>query len=550
LADAATSTRFSRQAAAGAALVALTPLVVDPGGHHRYVAARFVFVAIAVGAGVVTSRHRPDRRVTTAWLAVLAIGALATLFGVDPLLSLLGEPTRMMGLASVVVVFGAFLVGGTAGERNLPSLADALVAGGAVVVAYGVGRGVVEHEHRAVSTMGNADFLGAYLCVLIPMAAARWRSGVRWALPVLAGAVGLLAWSGTRGAWLGAVAGVAVLAALRLRRWWPLLTVGAVALVVVVLPVTRDTARGRFDTWRETAGVIADRPALGWGPDAFRVGFGRNAGDTWMRRYGGEQVADRAHDRFLDVAATTGLAGLAADIALLVAAAIALRGALMRSEHGWLTAGVAAALAAWVVQGLFLFDTFDVAAVAWVLVGAATATRPTASRWPNWTALPVAALIVVLSVVNVAADRISQGARSYAGYARAARLRPRSFEIYQAAAFSALGRGQRATLESAHRLVSGWDDPIVRLADAALLYRLDPVAAVAEYRAVIAREPSNGRAYLGLAETLFALHCDDAATTALRRAAYLLPNIDLAAPEDMPHAKPGLCPPAVLTPET
>jgi O-antigen ligase len=539
------------------ALVAGAPLVVDPGGHHRYTALRFLFLAVVVTVGLAVGGARRQlvfpRFVSLAWMVAVAVALLAARVGVDTGLSILGDPVRLMGAATAVLLFGAFVVGASSG-LDARTVGTALLIGGAVVVVVGLAQivGVVEHHGRTTSTLGNAGFLGAYLCLLIPVAGSRVMSIAgreRWAtVALLGGAVVVLLGSGTRGAWIGVVVGFVVLGVLNGSRMAA--AEGAVIVVALLVAgpfVGRSTAEGRLDTWGESMAVLADRPALGWGPEGFRTGFARHVSASWVRRYSLDQLPDRAHNRFIDVAASTGVVGLVVDVALIAGVVVAARRALRRATgeaERWAVVGIAAGLAAWLAQGQFLFDTFDLALVAWVLVGVLTVgdeARLAAPERP--TALLVVPLVgvVVLAGLNFAADREvmrASGRPALVAVNRlttAAHLRPRALDVYLLTAEVAVRSRDPAALNRAHDLLRRWDDDEVRVADArvlAALGRHEDAVAIAD--GVTRRQPTDPRAWLVLGDSLRHLGRRDVADTALRRAVYLcrcqIPESDDLAP--------------------
>ena len=86
------------------------------------------------------------------------------------------------------------------------------------------------------------------------------------------------------------------------------------------------TTAGRFDEWRIATRVIRAEPALGVGPEGYRVVFPQVVDAEYEREYGVAVYPDRAHNGILDVTLTGGLlAGLlyAALLVLALAARVA-----------------------------------------------------------------------------------------------------------------------------------------------------------------------------------------------------------------------------------
>ncbi|HVE95016.1 MAG TPA: O-antigen ligase family protein [Acidimicrobiales bacterium] len=487
---------------------------------------------------------------TRLWLALLAGVVVSTGFGADPLQSVWGHPERLLGVMGIALGFGAFLVGCSAGPGALPKVHTAVVAAAGVVSVIALGQFLLGDLGRPTGSLGNAGFLGAYLCLALPIAVSRALAADRYRL-VFTGmvAVGVLALAATttRGAWIGAAAGVGAVALLRWRALWAVLPIAAAIAVALIAPVRdRDTARGRLDTWSESIAVVKERPALGWGPEGFRTGFASVVSTDWVRTYTLEQTPDRSHNRFIDIAATTGTVGVLADLGLIVCVALALRRALRTHERGsetwWAIAGTAGAVIGYIAQGLFLFDTFDLSVVAWTLVGLTVGVGGAAGarNLPSRTVVKLAVAAALLSVVaclNVVADRLVQSAsgrpdaQAVQILDRAAALRPRALDTYLLAGAVALASDDPAVSHEAHALLRTWADPHVRLRDADVLAhqaRLTRDRALAQRAAVAYRlglrdAPTNGPGWLGLGTTLLRLGDRDDALRALRRADRLMP---------------------------
>ena len=463
-------------------------------------------IAVVALAAVAIAQRQSDaslpRGVVMAVGAVIAAAGLATVASNDVVLSLLGDTTRMEGCATAVLLSGALVVGAAAGVAGWRTITHAFLAGAAVVTAVGLGQmvGVGAHTGRPTATLGNAAFLGAFLCLVIPVAigrAAGDRAARRWAVPLVIASGVLLVGTESRGAWLGVLVGAGV----ALWPWVPgrrRLLLGAGFAVVATLALafapthgdagSPDTARGRLDSWAISARAIADRPVLGWGPDQMRVAFGRNLDEAFVRNYGLRQIPDRAHNRFLDVAASGGVLGLGADVALMVIAGIAITRAARSiddtAERICVT-GIGAGLVAWLVQGQFLFDTFDLGVLAWLLAGSLLAAAPAARSirvrdLAGWLVVPVAG-VAWIGALNVVADRQVQSASGRPPAVAAARLadamrtRPRALDAYLLAAAVARSSHDPVLLGAVHERLRDWRDDDVALADAQVLEVLGTV---------------------------------------------------------------------------
>jgi putative inorganic carbon (HCO3(-)) transporter len=158
-----------------------------------------------------------------------------------------------------------------------------------------------------------------------------------------------------------------------------LLLLGAVAAVHVAPPWARsaavraasiaDPTQGsgatRLHIWSDTLHVLAARPWVGWGPDTFGLVYPQFQTGDWTPGF----IIDKAHSDVLQVAATQGVVGVAAYLALAAAFVVAFwRG---RSRPGAL-----ALLGAWLAYQVPLqldFSWLPSAAPAWLLMAVAVA---------------------------------------------------------------------------------------------------------------------------------------------------------------------------------
>jgi O-antigen ligase len=126
---------------------------------------------------------------------------------------------------------------------------------------------------------------------------------------------------------------------------WQPVSVGGAPLAAA--PPPPPARRGRLELWRIALAMWRSRPLLGVGPDNFR---------RLHVEYGGWIAAGNvpvgAHNAFLEAAATTGLPGLLALVAVFATSLAAAARARTRPEDRTRAGAVLALLAAALVQGL------------------------------------------------------------------------------------------------------------------------------------------------------------------------------------------------------
>ena len=399
---------------------------------------------LLVAAGLLAGR----RSLGTLRLPVLAtvLAALvAGAFSIAPSVSLVGTYLRYESLPMRLAYVGLFCGAAWIGERERTTAA--FVVGCALAAVKALFQALTHSPPRPDGDLGQPNLLGALLAMAVLLALdralrgsrpaericrsirPRWDSGARaWlALAVLCGAG--LAVSTSRSGWLGALAGICVLAVFAAgpKRLPGVIAGAALALTIAaglvlfspLRNLNNDPPGFRLGIWRDSLSVIAERPVTGWGPDTMGLVFGRHQTADWVA---GSNI-DRAHSMPLDLAATQGVLGLAVCAWLFGVWWLGMwRG---RQLPG--TPGLAGAAAAYLTSALLNFDWAPATAAFWLLAGAGWAGLQGALRWesrasPTRVAAAggVAAVALIAAVVPMAADLAY-----YAGHpAQAAALDP------------------------------------------------------------------------------------------------------------------------------
>lgn len=308
-------------------------------------------------------------------LAFLGVSSLSALFSGDIAHSLIGETNRhdgLLSLAAGVLLFYAaarfldswakarvFLAAGVFSAVLISIYGILQMFRLDPVLSLGIPWYVMEPASgplaqwyvvlgRSFSTLGWPLWLAAYLTLMMGAALALYfmtdSRRERWLwLAALAVMAACWVYTYSRGpvlAFAVALPVVLLLAHRRLGSVKPLLLPLAIVIVAMIAAhlsgPQAGTALGRFDAanlameiedkpetgdasiatrllmWRDTLLVIAERPLLGHGPDNFAEPFERHEGEDLRAFFQNGAVIDKAHNEFLQVAATTGLLGLAA----------------------------------------------------------------------------------------------------------------------------------------------------------------------------------------------------------------------------------------------
>lgn len=329
-----------------------------------------------------------------AWTAVLFLGAVQA---VDPAATI-----KKAGFTVVLALTFYLVVDKVRRLKTVTWLMGSLVAACAAVGAYGIwvsylfleqgivtGNALVVGSEglkvpRASSTVGDPTLLGGLMVISIPIAVALFIRSRGWMrLWSAAAAITLfisLGFTFTRGAWMGAAAGLAVLAVERRSR----ATLVAIALAVVLLapPAVWDRAASsqnlgrkeishRFDYWRGAVFIADRRPLLGSGLNNFEFEYARlPLPETAQRK------AIHSHNVVLMLLSETGILGLLAFGSFIAIVLVLLLRNALRDTCGdrrlWRIAIAAAIIGSGVHQ---MSDTFllepTMNAILWVFAGLA-----------------------------------------------------------------------------------------------------------------------------------------------------------------------------------
>lgn len=359
-------------------LLAGSILMFQPGGLFRFVWVKVVVLLLVLGVGSLVEKHAeivPSIR----WMTSIGAVAVAISMGLadSPMASFMGrwpryEGALLLAVYAGVFVLGAKVLGSSRGEahrwRTLEKsvipvalvlfLISALEAAGLRPLGGG-------EDLRPGALLGNATdqgLIGIMIASLLAIPALLGRD--RLATVGLIAAVGATILSGSRGAILGLLAALLVIAgSLAITRAVkPARLVFAVPAAVLVLvagvlmvPAARDrlfshsTVTGRWLLWQDTIKLLFDRPWTGAGPSGFVDAISSYHTTDWAIQTGSAFPPDSPHTWLLQAATAGGVPLMA--VVLCVAVLILrhswtrIRDAETTVERHYLIGGVAAVVA-------------------------------------------------------------------------------------------------------------------------------------------------------------------------------------------------------------
>ncbi len=413
-----------------------------------------VLLLIAASEGV----RVPRSPLFISFYVLIGVEILTTATATNRYVALYGEIGRYLGLTTHLVL--ALVAIAIAIGLDYPrrarwlgwtlALASLIAAGYAGLQAFGadpIRWADRDPQARPFSTLGNPDFYGQFLsaaviaCLAIAVFGHAAARRLRWGAAALAGlSAVLLVLTQTRGAVIGILAGSLVLGVLWVRRagatrtalarvaFAGLALAGALLLALLTTPLgdrlvaltNVENIQDRVLIYTSATQIFLDHAVLGVGFENFAVAYPAYEQAEGIKN---NRTQTSAHNWILHVAATTGLAGLAATGALLVTFALHV---WKRARDADATALLAAggALAAFYGSGLVLPGAQSIQWIPWACVGVALASdlrdAPVIARLPS-VRLPFVARVVVivglaffafLQVTPLAANRLAKTAQT------------------------------------------------------------------------------------------------------------------------------------------
>ena len=333
------------------------------------IAASQILLTLAIGCWVGILYANGERPRAPRFFRPLLAYALLTMVSVaaslDPAASLVDSKEVLLFLV-VPVVYR--LVRGTAGA----TAATVIVSAGAASAVFGVVQygifGYDDLQQRPPGFMGHYMTYSGLLMLMVVLATARLLFDARdraWTGLVLPALAVALVTTFTRGAWIGACAGVGLLLAVKNVRLLAVLPI-LVIVVVAAAPASiadridsifdrRDpTSRDRLAMARAGVKIIADHPLAGVGPDMVQR--------VYPEYRGPDAVNDNnphLHNVPLQIAAERGLPALAAWLWFVAAVLRELAARFRQPESRAAAAAGLGAMASMLTAGLFEYNFGD-----------------------------------------------------------------------------------------------------------------------------------------------------------------------------------------------
>ena len=403
-------------------LGAALPIIVSPWGYQAFTPIRQWVLTSVAGLGILflLSYWLKRKRLGVAlagleiqWVLFLLILGLSTIFSMNYSASIWGSFFFREGLIIWIVYFVIFYlsVQSFATEKSGDRLVRALKYASVFVGAYGILQFarldplkslVPSFEGKASSFLGNPAYLGGSLALVAPIflclalnpeapSSKRRSNGCVFLFLLIASVL-----TASRAAWIALALAIALALTYYLANKGNtipksfLKAFGSVLLVVAIAfglalgvsgefrQKTYATAVGiptsleiRTMTWRRSLAMIVGKPIIGHGLGTYEIAFPGYIDQAWEENIGHESLPDDPHNLLLNIAASSGIVGLAAFVWLMVALFIRVFRKLFRADKSkrYLVGGILLGGIAYLVNLMFHPSTIEVTALFWILMG-------------------------------------------------------------------------------------------------------------------------------------------------------------------------------------
>ncbi len=357
------------------------------------------------------------------------VSILNVFFSIAPFTSLLGAQGRFMGIFTVLnfLLLTFIVMNFLTEESHVKKAVDFSLKTAAALSVYGLLQCCgafkdilswsADPTERVFSTFGHGNHFGAYLAMNIVLAVYAYthvkKGAFGWLLHISIGLmVFMLFMTGSRGALVAAVAALLISFGFVLAKRWTeirqniattkvkvrvivilLLIVTAIIVgiwqklpifertVTAIVNINEGAIPDRLSWWMSSLSMIKDKPFLGFGLSTFRDVFNAYRRTDYVTLAPGEMhdmiTPEAAHNELLNIAATQGLIGLIALMAIIIFTLCRTDTAVVLAKKPdsrfYLVLGIKGAVYAFILQAFVNFGEVSTMSYFYVLLGMAAA---------------------------------------------------------------------------------------------------------------------------------------------------------------------------------
>jgi putative inorganic carbon (HCO3(-)) transporter len=332
-------------------------------------------------------------------------------FASNKVLAIFGNPGRWEGLITIILYMSLFII-----ARSFTKLDDKflmiVIVTACIVSIYGImqtfgidpfPRDVLRNNwaRNAFSTMGNQNFLGSYLVLILPISIYLFVIKEKY-LGVLSYVILFycLLSTNTRGAWLGAIFCIITFAVVHFIYYrytmkefskYIILFILTVSIVLVYNYNTGGALLSRFLTissdakgflamgetsdymgsnrgfiWKRVVELIKKRPFVGYGIENLGEAFDQYYKNDILEILKLDLSVDKAHNEYLNIAVTTGVPSLIAYMSFVI---LIFKNGFKNVRHNFVAILLVSSVTGYLTAAFFNISVVAVAYIYWIFLG-------------------------------------------------------------------------------------------------------------------------------------------------------------------------------------
>lgn len=351
-----------------------------------------------------------DRDKINAWLmSYFLILIISTFFSENIQRSIIGQPGRMEGIITIFLYLYLFIIGRTCKIKSNKIFTYTLI-GGILVSLYGIMQFYGYYPFHDVilkgfgsrpsSTMGNPNFLGTYLVLIIPISTCLYifNSKITGLFGYAVSFYCLLCTS-TRSAWLGGMFSILCFIIIhkitynikksQIYRYFIIFLVTLLIMVFFnyqtggklikrfltisddakdfLVEQSDDAGARRGFIWKRVVQMIGEKPIFGFGVENLMDPYTERYRDEVEEKYGAESsYTDKAHNEYLNIAVTSGIPSLMIYLYFII---LVLKKGWMNLKINTYFIGLYASVSGYLIQAFFNISMPVTAYVFWIFLG-------------------------------------------------------------------------------------------------------------------------------------------------------------------------------------
>lgn len=394
-------------------ILVITPLIITPFYIDYFYYPKILFIntiALSMAGGWFINREEYaykeffSSKILKYYLILVII---STFFSIEPTRSLWGIFRREEGLFAIMTYIFIFIVASNFYTFSNNHVKFILLSA-SVVASYGIfqyfGYDPIPRDFirmnwqgRSFSTLGNPNFLGTYLTLMLPISVYAYVYSRKIEYLASSSIIYLaLLCTMTRGAWIGAFVGIILLCFFLLKfkysrkhlavilSLFMIITIfmnqnsnGGVFSRFLTIPsdieniITQSdeyekAGANRIFIWVRVLDLIKEKPLFGYGLETLDIVFTEKFHDEILDMYGRLYPFDKAHNEYLHIAVSTGIPSLMLYLCFI---SVVLYKTFVNVKRNPMIIPFLGSIIGYLVQAFFNISVVSVAYIFWIFLG-------------------------------------------------------------------------------------------------------------------------------------------------------------------------------------